>query len=120
MTSFERGTGDWEGVVMVERPDVFKLPQHIGPMSAYTAPMCKVMSARTVQLNGKRAICAYLPYALFKDYFQSEDGDHIFCEAELKDGHLEVYGKARTNIREWIIHSMTEEQAGGKVFTGYL
>lgn len=109
---FVRGTGQWEGVVMVERPDMTKLP--------YGAePMCRVISARTVQLNGQRAISAAFPYSMFKHYFSSDDGDHIFCEAEFKDGHLEVYGRAKTNMKEWVIYSMTEAQAGGHVDQAY-
>ena len=107
-----RGAGDWAGVVMIERPDLNKLPYGI-------EPHCRVMSAKTVQLGNRRAIYCELPYSMFRQYFTSDDGDHIFCEAEFKDGHLEVYGRARTNLKEWVIHSMTEAQAGGKVFTGY-
>ena len=103
---FTRGTGDWEGVVMIERPDESK-------MSYGEEPMCKVMSARTIQLNGRRAIYEVLPYGLFKQYFRSDDGDHIFCEAEFKDGHLEVYGRARTNLKEWVLFSMNAEQSAG-------
>ena len=114
---FERHTGDWEGVVMIERPDLKKLPYG-------AVPMCRVMSARTVQLQGRRAICETLAYAPFAQYFNSSDGDHIFCEAEYKadghgGGHLEVYGRARTNLKEWVIHSMTEQQAGQKMDTSY-
>lgn len=97
---------------MIERPDISKLSYGV-------EPMCRVMSARTVQLDGRRAINCELPYSMFAHYFNSDDGDHLFCEAEFKDGHLEVYGKARTNLKEWVIHSMTAEQAGGKIFTGY-
>ena len=104
MTPFQRGTGDWEGVVMVERPDVSKLPYG-------EEPMCRVMSARTMQLNGKRAIFCVLPYSMFKSYFKAGDGDHIFCESEFKDGLLEVYGRARTNLSEWVRFSMTAEQS---------
>lgn len=103
---FVRGSGDWEGVVMIERPDETKL-------SYGAEPLCTVMSARTIQLNGKRAIYTKLPYGLFKHYFNSGDGDHIFCEAEFKDGHLEVYGRARTNLKEWVLYSMTAEQFAG-------
>lgn len=101
--AFDRGTGDWEGVVMVERPDTSK-------MSYGVEPVCRVMSARTIQLNGRRAIYELLSYKHFKDYFYADDGDHIFCEAEFKDGHLEVYGRARTNLKEWVLYSMTAAQ----------
>ena len=100
---FDRGTGDWEGVVMIERPDISKL-------SYGQEPMCRVMSARTINLNGMRAIYEVLPYNVFAQFFQSTDGDNIFCEAEFKDGHLEVYGRARTNLKEWVLYSQTEAQ----------
>lgn len=103
---FTRGTGQWEGVVMVERPDLSRMPYGI-------EPDCRVMSARTVQMNGGRAIYCQLPYAMFREHFRAEDGDHIFCEAEFKDGHLEVYGRARTNLKEWVLFSMNAEQSAG-------
>ena len=106
----QRGAGQWSGVVMIERPDLSKLPYGC-------QPMCRVMSARTVQLLGRRAIYELLPYALYAHLFTSQDGDHIFHEAEFNDGHLEVYG--RSNRQEWVMFSMTKEQAGGGVFTGY-
>jgi hypothetical protein len=105
---FTRGSGSWEGVVMVERPDMTKL-------SYGAEPNCRVMSARTVQLNGHRAIYCELPYALFKHIFTSDDKDHVFCEAEFKDGHLEVYGRAKTNLKEWVLYSMTAEQSAGLI-----
>ncbi len=106
--TFERGTGDWEGVIMVERPDISKL-------SHGDVPMCRVMSARTVQLGGRRAIYTQMPYWHFKDHFRCEDGDVIFLEAEWKadasgGGHLTWYGKARTNLKEWVLYSQTAEQ----------
>lgn len=106
MTDFVKGTGDWEGVLMIERPDLTKLPYGV-------EPQCRVMSARTIQLNGNRAIYCELPYSMFKSYFASDDGDHIFCEAEFKNGHLEVYGYAKTNLKEWVLYSMTAEQSAG-------
>ena len=107
-TPFVKGTGQWAGVVMIERPDISKLSYGV-------EPMCRVMSARTLQLNGKRAIYEVMPYNLFSGYFSSDDGDHIFCEAEFKDGHLEVYGRAKTNLKEWVLYSMTAEQAAGSL-----
>jgi len=91
---------------MIIRPDVSKL-------SAGVVPHCQIVSARTVQLMGRRAINCTLPYELFKPFFNADDGDHIFCEAEFKDGHLEVYGRARTNLKEWVLFSMTAEQSAG-------
>lgn len=106
--SFNPGDGDWAGVVMIERPDASK--------ASYGQELkCRVMSARTVQLNGSRAIYELLPYEMFAPYFQSDAGDHIFCEAEYKSdgqggGHLEVYRKAQTNLKEWVLFSQTPEQ----------
>ena len=108
--AFTPGTGQWAGVVMIVRPDLSKLPYGI-------EPSCMVLSARTVQLNAKRAIACELPYAMVGHLFGSEDGDHIFHQAEFKDGHLELYG--RSNRKEWVMFSMTEEQAGGKLYSGY-
>ena len=101
-----RGDCQWEGVVMIERPDISKMPYG-------SKPMCRVMSAKTVQLNGRRAICEVLPYELFAHIFTSEDGDHVFCEAGYKEGHLEVFGRARTNLKEWVLYSMTQEHLMG-------
>ena len=106
--AFPKGQGEWAGVVMVERPDLTKFPYGV-------EPNCRVMSARTMQLLGRRAIYCELPYSMFKDYYSAGDGDHIFCEAEFKDGHLEVYGRARTNLKEWVVHSMTAAQLAGSI-----
>ena len=118
-TPLERGAGEWAGVVMIERPDITRMPFGVDPM-------CRVMSARTVQLAGRRAIYERVPYSAVGHLFRSDDGDHIFCEAEFKvtdedgAGHLELYGRARTNLKEWVMFSMTQAQAGGKVFTDYI
>lgn len=103
----QRGSGDWAGVVMVIRPDVSRL-------SYGAQPMCHVVSARTVQFDGKRAIDEWMPYEMFACHFSSDDGDHIFCEAEYKadgmgGGFLEVYGRAQTNLKEWVVYSMGAE-----------
>lgn len=110
--NFERHTGDWEGVVMIIRPDPSRQSQG-------AQLMCKVVSARTVQLNGKRAINCELPYSMFINYFNSTDKDHIFCEAEFKDGHLEIYGQARTNLKDWVVYSMTTEQLKSDACAAY-
>jgi hypothetical protein len=99
-----KGMGDWAGVVMIQRPDLSK-------MSLGDRPLCRVMSARTVQFDGRRAIDEWLPYEMFAGYFSSTDGDHIFCESEYKSdgqggGFLQVYGLAQTNLKEWVIYSM--------------
>lgn len=104
--AFKRGTGDWEGVVMIERPDLQNLPYGCDPM-------CRVMSARTIQLNGQRAIYAELPYSMLKDFFKSDDGDHCFVEAEFKDGHLEFYKRSNSVLGDWVLYSMTQEQKSG-------
>ena len=96
-TSLIQGPAEWEGVVMVERPD----PTSPSP------EMCRVMSARTIQLGGRRAIYCHLPLSMFQ--FNSDDGDVIFCEAEYRDGHLQIYGRARTNLKEWVLYSQTQK-----------
>jgi hypothetical protein len=101
---------------MIEREDPLSVP-------VWRELMCRVMSARTIQLNGKRAIYVVKPYRVFAEYFRSDDGDHIFCEAEYKvlpngEGALNVYGRARTNLKEWVLYSQTAEQvaAASRVF----
>ena len=107
---FIRGDGDWRGVVMIERPDPSKTP--------YGAVlMCRVMSAKVIQLGFRRAIYEIMPYDLFKHLFRLEDGDHIYHAAEFKMGadgvgHLEVYERA--NRKEWVIFSVGEGTAEAK------
>jgi len=107
---FTRGNGDWAGVVMVIRPDVTK-------MSFGAEPMCRVVSARTVQLNGRRAIDCMLPLKMLAHHFTSEDADHIFCEAEFKDnvcpdggGYLEIYGRSKSTLQDWVLYSQSQKQ----------
>ena len=99
---FLEGEGEWGGVVMVERPDLSRLPYGV-------EPMCRVMSARTVQLAGKRAIYCELPYEMFAHQFRSDDGDCIFLEAEYKDGHLECYRRSNATLKDWVLYSQTQE-----------
>jgi len=108
--TFVKGTGQWSGVVMIERPNLTNL-------SYGTDPQCRVMSARTIQLDGKRAIYCELPYSMLKQYFQSEDGDHCFVEAEFKDGHLEFYKKSKAKLKDWVLYSMTAEQIAAQAVT---
>ena len=108
--TFEKGTGQWEGVVMIERPDMQS-------MAFGEDPQCRVMSARTIQLNGQRAIYCELPYSMLKHFFSSGDGDHCFVEAEFKDGHLEMYKKSNVTLKDWVLYSMTAEQIASQAAT---
>ena len=96
-----KGTAQWEGVVAIQRPDVTK-------MGHGQKLMAKVVSARTIQLNGKRAIATYVDYALVKKYFDSDSGDHVFVEAEFKDGTIWFFNKT-SNLQEWVLFSQTAE-----------
>ena len=60
----------WAGVVMIIRPDLSKL-------SEGAAPMVRVLSARLLEQDGKRAIAETMPYEPFAHYFQSDDGDAV-------------------------------------------
>lgn len=91
---------------MVSRPDNLKLATCA---ALRETPMCIVVSARLVQLNGRRAIFEKIPYDVLKHLFQSDDGDSIFCEAEFKDGHLEFYGRSGASIEDWVLYSYTPE-----------
>jgi hypothetical protein len=106
----ERTKGHWQGVLMIIRPDMSK-------HSELLDPMCQVLSARIVQLDGRRAISAQLPYSMFKDMFSSDDEDHIYRQAEWKDGHLEFYGPS--NRREWVMFSAEDDAMQKTFFTGY-
>lgn len=87
---FMRGTGVWEGVVIVVRPENY------GPGS-----MCRVASARTVEFNGKRAISPFdVPYEMVRKYFAAEDGQEVWVYGEFypgpngEPGHFEFFDKA--------------------------
>lgn len=77
----------WAGVVMIIRPDLSKLPKG-------EDPQCRVVSARLLEHDGKRAIAVDLPYAMLAHYFQSDDGDAVEVYAELAGEHLEFYERA--------------------------
>lgn len=100
---FDRDTGQWQGVVMIERPNLINLPLD-------SNPMCNVMSARTVQFKGERAIFTQLPYNMLKHYFKSSDGEYCFVKAEFKNGHLELYEGENLVLGDWVLYSMTPEQ----------
>lgn len=85
----------WTGVVMVERPDPTRTP-HV-PFS--DGPMCPVRSARSLAWNGRRAIVTALPWAMLKQFFTAQDGDHAFVWAELHGEHLELIERA--SLKEW-------------------
>jgi hypothetical protein len=92
-----RGTGHWHGIVMIVRPDTSNMPHDIDPL-------CKVGSAPTIELNGRRAIYAHVPYSVVKHLFCSDDGDHCFAEAELHGEHLEFYNRSRSCLKDWILY----------------
>lgn len=87
---FERGSGAWEGVVIIVRPE-----------NPGDSSLCRVASARTVEFNGKRAIAPFdIAYAAVRHYFAPEDGAEVYVYAEFHDrangeaGHLEFFDKA--------------------------
>lgn len=84
---FKKGTGDWNGVVMIIRPE--------WPIDT---DMCKVLSACTIEYGGRRAIGCMVPYGLVRQYFDAFDGQEVHVFAEFKNapngGHLEFYEKA--------------------------
>src|SRR4051812_11018083 len=90
---FQRGTGEWQGIVMIIRPDPSKV-------MVTDDTQCKVVSPRRLQYNGLRAIATHLPYGLFRQtYFSTDDGDNVCVYAELKGEHLEFFEKA--NVTEF-------------------
>lgn len=86
---FQPGSGLWEGVVIVVRPP-----------NADDRSLCRVASARTTELNGKRAIAPFdVPYSMVKKYYTVEDGAEAYVYGEFfarpnADGHFEFYEKA--------------------------
>ena len=64
------------------------------PMNATKDTLCHVRSARTLLLDGKRAIVCKLPYAMLSHYFTAVDLDHVCVYAEFKGEHLELYERA--------------------------
>ena len=89
---FVRGSGQWQGVVMIERP---KNPD--------SDTLCEVSSARSIYYNGLRAIYCKLPYGALKHYFTPEDGSHCYVYAEHKDGLTEFYERA--SKREYFLNA---------------
>lgn len=92
LVPFERGTGSWKGVVMIERP-----------RNANNYSQCVVTSARTMALDGKRAIKCHLPYEMLRHYFMMFDGLDVCAYAEFKDEHLEFYERA--SKKEYFLHA---------------
>ena len=90
---FARGTGSWKGVVMIERP-----------RNANNDSQCVVTSARTLALDGKRAIKCQLPYSMLRQYFTTFDGLDVCVYAEFKDEHLELYERA--SKKEYFLHAV--------------
>jgi hypothetical protein len=82
----------WKGVVAVQRP------QWSGP----DAP-CRVFSARAIEFNGRRAVLVDVPYSMVAHYFDSDDDETVYVEAEVIDQHLQLHGKS--NFKEWAYFS---------------
>jgi len=88
--AFERGTGAWEGVVIIVRPP-----------AADSNSLCRVASARTVEFNGRRAIAPFeVPYTMVRHLFQSADDAETYAWAEFyprpnnQPGHIEFFERA--------------------------
>lgn len=88
----------WSGVVSIERPDLSRTPHVPGD-----DPACRVLSARTMEFNGRRAIVTHLPYSAVKHYFQAEDADQVFVAASLHGEHLQLH--ERCDLKEWAYFS---------------
>lgn len=84
---------------MIERPDASKLA-HV-PFGE--EPLCRVISARLIELGGARAIAVMLPLAMCNRYFQAGDKDTVCVYAELTGEHLQLYERA--SLKEWVEHS---------------
>ena len=87
---FDRGSGVWEGVVIIMRPE-----------GADDRTMCRVASACTIEFNGARAIAPFdIPYAAVRHYFDAEDGAEVWVYGEFytrphgEDGHFQFFEKA--------------------------
>ena len=80
---FQRDNGQWSGVVMIERPQ-----------NVSRETLCKVRSARTIALAGRRAMVCRMPYARVSVYFADTDLDHVCVFAEYQDGHLQLFSRA--------------------------
>lgn len=87
----------WSGVVSIERPDVL----NNGVLS--DNPLCRVLSARNLSFNGRRAVMTTVPYSLVKRFFQAEDEGQIYVSATLREQHLEFHD--RCDFMEWAYNS---------------
>lgn len=96
--AFERGTGQWQGVVCIDRKEFYG-----------TKMLVNVYSAKTMTYGGRRAIKCQLPWSIVEKYFQAGDGPEAYTYAEFKDnldgqpGHLELYEKA--SHREFFLNA---------------
>lgn len=61
--------------------------------------ICRVVSARLIELNGLRAVATWVPMSLVSHYFQAGDGDAVEVYAELENEHLTF--RERTSKREF-------------------
>lgn len=91
----------WCGVVMIIRPDVSQLSESV-------EPMCRVVSKRDLDMNGRRAVAETLPYAPLAHWFQVDDGDAVEVYAEVTPNgeglhHLEFIERA--SKRDFFLHT---------------
>ena len=84
----------WAGIVAIERPE----------FPAKDTP-CRIRSARSLDLNGKRAIVHTLPWAAVAHYYTAEDLEFVCVYAELSGEHLQLLERA--SAREFFTHAPT-------------
>ena len=91
----------WSGVVSIERPDA--LLTKLSPEQA----ACRVLSARTLEYNGRRAVLCSVPYSMVRQFFMAEDEDLIYHEATVTGGtdNAKIQFHGRSNFRGWAYHS---------------
>ena len=81
---FDPGSGEWQGVVMVEKDRRFHEDKTV-----------RVRSCRRIDLNGMRFIVCRIAWSAVSRYFTSDvKQNFVYVHAEAKHGHIELYGKA--------------------------
>ena len=96
----------WAGVVMLIRPDISK-------QSEGARPMVHVVSAREIDLGGKRAVKTQLPYEMVAHHYKLDDGDAIEMYAELTEtspGEHHIQIIERASKREFFLHPEQSSQ----------
>ena len=84
----------WKGVVAIER-------SNWAASSHDEQPMCRVLSARTLD-RGMCAISTRIPQSMLRDKFRVEDGDSVYHYAELHGDHLQILDRATQ--RDFFLH----------------